>query len=317
VDKIVLVGVGLVGRAWAIVFARAGHSVVLHDADPAQLGATGERIAASLADLARAGLATEPAERVLARLSVEPRLERALADAGYVQESIGESLDAKRAVFAELDRLAPPAAILASSTSAFATSAFAASLAGRARCLVAHPVNPPYLIPFVEVCGAPFTDESVVVRTLELLESVAMAPIRVRVEVRGFVLNRLQWTLLAEACRLVAAGVASVEDIDRAVRDGLGRRWAFMGPFEVGDLNAPGGLEDYLQRFRETIEEIDVSRRERALDLSAPVTTSLNAARRALLPDAARAARVLWRDRRLMALAAHLETAARADRASD
>ncbi len=316
-EKIALVGVGLVGRAWAIVFARAGLTVVLHDTNAALLDAAGERIAASLEDLARAGLAREPAERVLARLEFEPHLPRALADARYVQESIGESLAAKQAVFAELDRHTPPQAILASSTSAFATSSFAATLPGRARCLVAHPVNPPFLIPFVEVCGAPFTDESVVARTLELMETVAMSPIRVRAEVRGFVLNRLQWTLLAEACRLVADGVATVEDIDRAVRDGLGRRWAFMGPFEVGDLNAPGGLEDYLGRYRETIEEIDGSRRAHALDLGPAAAASLHAARRARLPEAGQAARVLWRDRRLMALAAHLDAAAKADREAD
>ena len=133
-----------------------------------------------------------------------------------------------------------------------------------------------------------------------------MSPIRVRTEVRGFVLNRLQWTLLAEACRLVADGVASVEDIDRAVRDGLGRRWAFMGPFEVGDLNAPQGLADYLERFRDTIEEIDASRAGHVLDLGAAAISALHAARRATLPDEARPARVIWRDRRLMALAAHL-----------
>jgi hypothetical protein len=121
--------------------------------------------------------------------------------------------------------------------------------------------------------------------------------------------------LIAEACRLVADGVASVEDVDRAVRDGLGRRWAFMGPFEVGDLNAPGGLRDYLQRFRETIEDIDASHATRPLDLGVAATVSLDAARRALLPDAARAARALWRDRRLMGLAAHLAAANRADRA--
>jgi 3-hydroxyacyl-CoA dehydrogenase len=315
-QRIVLVGIGLVGRAWAIVFARAGFEVVLHDEDAGQLSASRERIASSLADLAAAGLATEPAAAVLDRLTFESRLERALADAVYVQESIGESLEAKQALFARLDALAPPAAILASSTSAFATSLLAGSLPGRHRCLVAHPVNPPYLIPFVEVCGAPFTAEPCLERTAVLLESAGMSPIRVRVEVRGFVLNRLQWTLLAEACRLVAAGVASIEDVDRAVRDGLGRRWAFMGPFEVGDLNAPGGLGDYLQRFRETIEEIDASRRTQVLDLGVTATASLDAARRAVLPEAARSARALWRDRRLMGLAAHLAAADRADRAA-
>ncbi len=303
---VALVGAGLVGSSWAVVFARAGLRVRVHDLQPGQLERSREAVAGAVASLAAAGLLREPAGEVLGRVAFEPKLDAALAGAGYVQESVVESLPVKRELFAQLDRVAAPDAILASSTSAFATSSFADGLPGRARCLVAHPVNPPHLIPFVEVCPAPFTDPAVVDRTLALLDAVGQSPIHVRREIHGFVLNRLQWSLLGEAYRMVAAGVATAEDIDRAVRDGLGRRWAFMGPFEVGDLNAPGGIGDYLRRFGDTIEQIDASRQGEPLRLDPAVVDRLDAELRTRWPQDARTARLEARDRRLLGLSVHL-----------
>jgi 3-hydroxyacyl-CoA dehydrogenase len=301
--RVALVGAGLVGSGWAIVFARAGFEVALHDQQPAQSAGALRSIDASLADLARLGLLREPPGAIAARVRVVPSLEAALEGAAYVQESIVERLDAKRSLHAAMDAIAAPGTVLASSTSAFPTSAMAEGLAGRARCIVAHPVNPPYLVPLVEVSGAPFTADDTVQRTVALMRAVGQSPIHVRREAHGFVLNRLQWTLLAEACRLVADGVASVDDVDAAIRDGLGRRWAFIGPFEVGDLNAPGGLRDYLERFGPTIEKINEASGFR---LEPAQVEALHAARRVLLPEASRAAQMAWRDRRLMALASHL-----------
>lgn len=303
---VALVGAGLVGSSWAVVFARAGLEVRVHDLQPAQLERSRAAVAGAVESLARAGLLRDAPSAVIGRVSFEPQLEAALCGAGYVQESAIESLPVKRELFARLDAIASPATVLASSTSAFATSSFADGLPGRARCLVAHPVNPPHLIPFVEVCPAPFTDPAVVERTLALMDAVGQSPIHVRREIHGFVLNRLQWSLLGEAYRMVAAGVATAEDIDRAVRDGLGRRWAFMGPFEVGDLNAPGGLGDYLRRFGDTIEQIDASRQGEPLRLDATVLERLDAELRGRWPQDARTARLEARDRRLLGLSVHL-----------
>lgn len=311
VRRVALVGTGLVGSGWAIVFARAGFEVALHDAAPGLAARALQSIAVSLADLGCHGLLREPVAAVAARIRVADELSAALAGVDYVQESIVERLEAKRLLYAQMDAIAAPGVILASSTSAFPTSAIAEGLRGAARCVVAHPVNPPYLVPLVEVSGAPFTAESTLERTLELQRAAGQAPIRVRREIHGFVLNRLQWTLLAEACRLVAEGVASVDDVDAAIRDGLGRRWAFMGPFEVGDLNAPGGLRDYLERFGPTIEQINAAA---GFHLEPAQIEALHAARRVLLPEPARAERCRWRDRRLMALARHLDEAATKER---
>lgn len=299
-----VVGAGLVGASWAVVFARAGLQVNLHDSDARQLARAVDTVRGSLEALDAAGLLAEPVAAVLARLHPRPDLAAALADAQYAQESIVESLPAKQALFAAMDSLAAPQVVLASSTSAFVTSSFADGLKGRGRCLVAHPVNPPHLVPFVEVSGAPFTQEGVVADTLALMTRVGQSPINVRKEIRGFVLNRLQWTLMAEAYRLVAEGVVTAPELDAAVRDGLGRRWAFMGPFEVGDLNAPQGIADYLQRFGETIEAISESRSGPPLKLDAAINDQLQGALRAIWPADQRQARLADRDARLLKLAA-------------
>jgi len=309
--RVALIGAGLVGAGWAIVFARAGLEVVVYDEQAAQRQRLPGWVSRQLSDLQAEGLLHEPPAVIAARIRLVSSLEAALEGVDFVQESIVERLEVKQRLYAAMDALAAPGTILASSTSAFPTSAIAEGLAGRARCIVAHPVNPPYLVPLVEVSGAPFTAPATVERTLALMRAVGQAPIHVRREIHGFVLNRLQWTLLAEACRLVEAGIASIDDVDAAIRDGLGRRWAFIGPFEVGDLNAPAGLGDYLQRFAPTIEAINAPSAEGPFQLHPGNVAALHAARRELLPEAQREARMAWRDRRLMALAAHLATAAR------
>ena len=152
-------------------------------------------------------------------------------------------------MFAALDRHAPAAAVLASSTSAIPASRFTEALAGRARCLVAHPVNPPHLVPVVELCGAPWTAPATIERALAVFTEIGQVPIVVRRELDGFILNRLQGALLSEAMRLVGEGYVSPEDLDKTVRDGLGLRWSFMGPLATIELNAPGGVADYCARY--------------------------------------------------------------------
>jgi L-gulonate 3-dehydrogenase len=311
ISRVAVVGAGLVGSSWAVVFARAGLQVHLHDADAAQLRRSRAQIERALGELAAASLLRGTVAESLARVHDRDSLESCVAGVQYVQESIAESLPAKRDLFAALDAAADEHTILASSTSAFATSAMAESLSGRARVVVAHPVNPPHLVPFVEVSGAPFTSPAVVASTLDFMKTVGQSPIEIRHEIHGFVLNRLQWTLMAEAYRLVRDGVASSDDVDRAIRDGLGRRWAFMGPFETGDLNAPQGIADYFARFGPTIERIDAERRTDALTLDRKVVDGIHADCRERWPEGQRAARLERRDQRLLALAAHLASAAK------
>jgi 3-hydroxyacyl-CoA dehydrogenase len=243
-----IVGAGLIGRSWANVFARAGWQVRVWDPNPDQRAAAHAQIARSLDDLQAHGL-VQDAAAAAARVEITGRLEDAVQAADYVQESGPEVLEVKRETFAALDAVAPAHCVLASSTSAIVASRFTEQLAGRARCIVAHPVNPPHLAPVVELCGAPWTSEETKARARDVMQRVGQRAVDVRREIDGFVLNRLQAALLTEAFRLVQDGVVSPRDLDRTVADGLGLRWAFMGPFETIELNAPRGIADYCERY--------------------------------------------------------------------
>jgi 3-hydroxyacyl-CoA dehydrogenase len=309
--KIAIVGAGFIGRAWAISFARTGHDVVLWDQDTAAPGKALDYIDGLLPELAKLDLLNgNSVQQVRGRMRDVAGLEETLNDADYVQENTPEKLEIKRAIFARMDIAAKPDAILASSTSALLPSTFTGHLAGRARCIVVHPLNPPYLIPAAEVVPAPWTDPSVVNRTADLLRAAGHAPIVMKRELDGFVMNRLQGALLEEAFRLVANGHASVEDVDIGIREGLALRWSFMGPFETIDLNAPGGVRDYVERYESIYQRLHLSMRDRA-DWGGPVLQKIEAERRKRLPDTQLQARQAWRDRHLMALAAHKRRAAK------
>ena len=247
-SKVGIVGAGLIGRSWANVFARAGWQVQVWDPLAAQRATAQAQIAQSLQELQVHGLVNDAAAAA-ARVTVMATLEEAVADADYVQESGPETLDIKLATFAALDSAAPAHCVLASSTSAIVASKFTEGLAGRARCIVAHPVNPPHLVPVVELCGAPWTSAETKARAREVMTGIGQVPVDVKREIDGFVLNRLQVALLSEAFRLVQDGVISPQDLDHTIADGLGLRWAFMGPFETIELNAPGGIADYCERY--------------------------------------------------------------------
>ncbi|MBY0334026.1 MAG: 3-hydroxyacyl-CoA dehydrogenase [Acetobacteraceae bacterium] len=302
-DRIAVVGAGLIGRAWSMVFARAGMEVRLWDKAPGIAESAMAVIRERLADLRAAGLVQEAPEAIAARITPCATLADCVEGATHVQENGPERLAPKQDLFAELDRLCPPDVVLASSTSGIPASEFTGNLAGRARCLVAHPVNPPYLVPLVELVGAPWTDPAVVARTRALMGRVGQVPVTAHKETRGFVLNRLQAALVAEAFRMVRDGVMSVEDIDACVKDGLGLRWAFMGPFETIDMNAPGGVADYAERFGPLLGGI--TEEQTPYHYDAETVARVTAERRAALDLAGIEERSAWRDRRLMALLAH------------
>ena len=221
-----------------------------------------------------------------------------------MQENTPENVAVKQKVFADLDRLAGPDAVLSSSTSAILPSHFTEDIAGRARCIVVHPLNPPYLIPAAEIVPAPWTDAAVVERTAALLRDAGHAPLVMQRELDGFIMNRLQGALLEEAFRLVANGYASEEDIDVGIREGLALRWSFMGPFETIDLNAPGGVRDYVERYEQVYDRIAANPLPHP-SWAGPVLDDIEAERRKKLPAAKLQERQAWRDRRLMSLAAY------------
>ena len=298
-----IIGAGLIGRAWAMVFARAGWRVRLYDNERAQLQIARERILTSLAEQQAVGL-IDDAERAAANVFMKERIEDAVAGADWVQENLPEDVEIKRDVFRTLDELAPDGAVLASSTSAIPASQFTESLAGRARCLVAHPVNPPHLVPVVELCGAPWTSPATIERARSVMADVGQEPIVVRRELDGFILNRLQGALLSEAMRLVGEGYVSPDDLDKTIAHGLGLRWSFMGPFATIELNAPGGVADYCARYGGIYRKL-------AGDPPAPQVwddehvAAVVAALGEPLTPAERERKMALRDRRLLAIAKH------------
>ena len=221
-----------------------------------------------------------------------------------MQENITERAEPKQRLFAEVEGLAPRDAILSSSTSAIMPSIIFGGLATRDRCLVSHPLNPPHLAPIVELCGADFTSAQVIDQARDFMAGCAMSPITVKREIEGFILNRLQLAVLNEAFRLIADDYVSAEDLDKTVKDGLALRWSFMGPIETIDLNAPEGVADYLERYGPTIRRVGDAQAA-AAPWPDTIGATLDAERRAMVPRDRLAEATDWRDRRLMALAAH------------
>jgi 3-hydroxyacyl-CoA dehydrogenase len=298
--RVCIAGSGLIGRAWGMIFARAGWEVRLWDPVEGVAEKARALCAEGLRNLAEHGLCQDP-EGAATRIHAAGNLAAALDGVDFVQENGPEVLEVKRALFRELDALAPRGAIIASSSSAIRCSLFTGDLPGRARCLIGHPVNPPHLVPVVEISGAGWTDPAVVARAREIYDSIGQVPVTVLKEIEGFVLNRLQGALLAEAFRLVEEGYVTPEDLDRTVADGLGLRWSFLGPFATIELNAPGGIPDYCARYTGFYRRLaaDPAPPE-VFDAARTGEIMRQWPRRDDLPE-----RMQWRDARLAALRAH------------
>ena len=240
----------------------------------------------------------------MGNIAVCQTLEEAVSDVDHVQENSPETIETKRAVFERLDSLADPKTILASSSSALLPSNFTEKLKGRERCLVIHPINPPYLVPAVEIVPSQWTSPDAIKNSVDLMSEIGQVPITMKKELDGFIMNRLQGALMEEAFRLVEGGYATAEEVDISIRDGLALRWSFMGPFETIDLNAPGGVRDYAERYNDMYRGIAKLATKR-VDWSGKLLDEIEEDRRQCLPAQQLAERRAWRDRRLMALIAH------------
>ncbi len=245
--KVGLVGCGVIGAGWAARFLLNGIDVLLHDPDPR----APERLERLLGR----------AERAWRRLTLAPvkmrgswrfadSIAEAVAEAEWVQESVPEREDVKRRTLAAIDAAAPPGALLASSTSGLLPSRLQEDLAGAERFLVAHPFNPVYLLPLVELCGGRRTAPATLDRAEGILSTLGMHPLRLRHEIDGFVADRLMEALWREALHLVADDVATAGEIDRAIVYGPGLRWAIKGTFEVFRLGGgEAGMRHFMDQF--------------------------------------------------------------------
>ena len=251
-----VIGTGVIGRSWGAVFIAAGVEARLFDSDSTSLAHAVQWLHEALDSAVRDGaLTSEDADARRHLIRRCQSLSEALDGAGYAQESGPEEIETKREMYAILDASAEPNTILASSTSAHDMTEIAAGLPERGD-VVAHPVNPPHVVPVVEVLPGRQTTSAVVDATIAFLTEVGQQPVRLNRYAPGFLLNRMQAALVREAIHLVESGVADVAAVDTVIRDGLGLRWALLGPFGVANTNADGGIRQYLQMYGDAFRAI-------------------------------------------------------------
>ena len=299
---VAIIGMGLVGRSWAVDFARAGARVALWDAMDGVVETSLSQIRQLVSDMDGAELLNETPEVILSRINPCSTLSDALSGADYIQENTPERIEIKHDVLAAIEANAQPDAVIASSTSGLLPSVMFENLTSARRCLVAHPLNPPHLIPAVELVPGPATDAASLHTARMILEEAGHVVLTLRREIAGFVMNRLQGAVLDEAFRLVEQGIVGPEDVDIALRDGLAIRWSVVGPFETIDLNAPGGVSDYIDRYGPMYDDLAVGSEGRA-DWKGAVRDVVTADRRARLAVDQIPARTEWRDARLAEIA--------------
>ncbi|XP_029792854.1 lambda-crystallin homolog [Suricata suricatta] len=254
---VVIVGSGLIGRSWAMLFASGGFRVRLCDVEQQQVTDALENIRKEMAVLELRGSlrgrlsAKEQGSLLSGCVDVRGAVEGAV----HIQECVPEDLELKRKVFAQLDQIINDQVVLSSSSSCLLPSQLFAGLVHVAQCIVAHPVNPPYFVPLVELVPHPDTAPETVDRTHALMQKIGQSPVRVLKEIDGFALNRLQYAIISEAWRLVEEGVVSPSDLDLIMSDGLGMRYAFIGPLETMHLNAEG-MVSYCDRYGEGVKRV-------------------------------------------------------------
>ena len=248
IKRVTCIGSGLVGQSWAALFAVNGYEVVLQDLTEEILVEAKERTAHHINTLVDAGLA-EGQDETVARLRSTTSLEEALSGADFVIESVFESLDVKCPLYEEMDKIAPAGVVLASSTSGFMMSDIARDMKLHPeRAIVAHPWNPVHLVPLVELSPGEKTKQETVDLTYKVMEDIGRVPVVLKKEVLGLIANRLSAVLWREALNLVDQGVASVEEVDKAIRAGPGIRWAIMGPYMTYHLGGGKGGIEYIMR---------------------------------------------------------------------
>lgn len=253
-DRVAVLGLGTMGHGIAQAFALAGHAVRCYDDGEAARRTLVSRVESNLQTFVAAGLLeSRQLPVVMARLSVHESPGEAVAGCGFVTEAIFENLPLKQQFLEELESHLEDDAIVASNSSSFPISQAAARMRLRHRAIVTHWFNPPHLVPLVEVVPGPETSEDVTLATMRLLQRLGKRPVRLRKELPGFLVNRIQVAMMREIWDLVDRDVASPEEIDSAVRDSIGFRLSCLGPLEIHDF---GGLDIQSIVFDTLVPEI-------------------------------------------------------------
>jgi len=252
IKNVACVGSGLIGQGWATLFAAAGYAVTMQDLSDDKLKDAGEQVSLNLRLLEDNGrLHHETAAGAYKHIRTTLSLAEAVKGAFFVMESVPDTYSAKKTVFKEMDALAPGDTILASSSSGLLMSEIQTAVTRPERCVLVHPFLPVHLLPLAEVVGGDQTAPETVDITCRLMEKIGKTPVRLKKEVSGYIVNRLQAAILREAVDLVANGVASAEEVDRAFCTGMGMRDPFIGPLLRAYL-AGDGIENFVANYSES-----------------------------------------------------------------
>ncbi|WP_331373362.1 3-hydroxyacyl-CoA dehydrogenase NAD-binding domain-containing protein [Sinorhizobium chiapasense] len=248
IRRVAVIGTGVIGASWTALFLAKGLRVAATDVAPNAEASLRRFVETAWPALERLGLAPGASQ---SNLIFAADLAEAAKDADLVQENGPERIDFKRKLYGELDELLPPEVIIASSSSGLTMSEIQPGCpAHPERCVIAHPFNPPHLIPLVEIVGGSRTSEDTIRRATDFYTSLGKKAVRLNKELPGHVANRLQAAIAREVYHLVSEGVASVADIDAALCWGPGLRWGIMGQVLLNHLGGgQGGMEHFLQQF--------------------------------------------------------------------
>jgi 3-hydroxyacyl-CoA dehydrogenase len=288
--EIVILGAGFIGLSFAAAFRDGGWSVALAEPDAARRAAAPALVDAQTAAISLAGLARDAP----GALRVVENAEADLRTATLVLECGPESLSVKRAIFTDLLVQTSLGAVIATASSAITVSDIVSDVSLQARCIVAHPVNPPSVLRVIELVPAPGTLPATCRTAEEVFRQVGFTPVTLGHEIEGFVLNRLQGAVLREAYRLVEEGVADVEGIDAIMRMGLGPRWALSGPFETAELNTPGGIRAHAARMGPAYRRMGEARGE-TVAWTETLVDRVDKERRAICQEIDLPGRAAWR----------------------
>ncbi len=242
IKKVAVIGTGVIGSAWVSLFAQKGYEVTGYSRRPETRDKGYRQVCSNLDFFVGKGILTiQDRDQALERVKFVPEIADAVSDADFIEECSGETYAIKKPIFEEMDRFAPPTSIIGSSSSGLMMTEIQQAVVHKERCVITHPWNPPHLIPLIEIVPGKFTSQATVETSIKFMEHLGKIPVLVKKEVPGFIGNRLAVALWREAIDLVENGVASVEDVDKALYAGPGLRYALMGSHMIYHL---GGGED-------------------------------------------------------------------------
>lgn len=257
IKKVGCIGSGTIGSSWAALFSANGYDVKLYDLEEDILDNAINNMESQLRFLSDKGFIEGSIDDIISGIDTTTDLSEALDGVDYVQESAPEDYGIKKDMFRKMDEKVSEDVILASSTSGLMMTRIQEVTKNPERCVIAHPWNPPLLVPLVEIVPGEETSSETVDTTVEVMEDLGKYPAKLKKEVPGFIGNRIQAAVWREACSLVKQGVASVEEVDKAISMGPGLRWSFMGPnltFHLG--GGEGGLEHFIEHLADGFSEM-------------------------------------------------------------